>query len=169
MNRHLARSTTTRLGVLAIASARGSRSVSAFARSISPDTGTTISESGPPLDVLPTSGVSADVVVPTTWTLEAEALQASQTVFVLRGVRLYLSALVATSCLVAAAYLAFDWADYGADSTCGNFIRRAPWTGPCSEIMWHRVFAVIGLVIFTSVVLLVGLLGWLRRDKHVVS
>jgi hypothetical protein len=85
-------------------------------------------------------------------------------VFVPRGVWLYLSALVATSCLVAAAYLAFDWADYGADSTCGNFIRRAPWTGPCSEIMWHRVFGVIGLVIFASAVLLVGLLGWLIGD-----
>jgi hypothetical protein len=53
---------------------------------------------------------------------------------------------VATPCLLFAAYLTFDRADYGEDSTCGNFIRRAPWTGACSEIMWHRVLAVIGLV-----------------------
>ena len=89
--------------------------------------------------------------------------------FVARGVRLYVSVLVAASCLVAGAYLAFDWADYGLDSTCGNFIRRAPWTGPCSEIMWHRVFAVIGLVILASLMLLVGVVGWLRRDKGVAS
>jgi hypothetical protein len=90
-------------------------------------------------------------------------------VIVARGVQLYVSALVAACCFVAAAYLAFDWADYGTDSTCGNFIRRAPWTGPCSEIMWHRVFAVIGLVIFASLVLLAGLLGWRGRDNDVVS
>jgi hypothetical protein len=70
-----------------------------------------------------------------------------------------LSAVVATPCLLFAAYLTFDWADYDEDSTCGNFIRRAPWTGPCSEIMWHRVFAVIGLVAFAGTVVL---LSWRR-------
>jgi hypothetical protein len=35
--------------------------------------------------------------------------------------------------------------------------------------MWHRVFAVIGLVILASLMLLVGVVGWLRRDKDVAS
>jgi hypothetical protein len=63
-------------------------------------------------------------------------------------------------------YLDFDWADYGKGSTCGNFIRRAPWTGVCSEIMWHRVFAVIGLVVFAGMLML---LAWLRRDTQPVA
>jgi hypothetical protein len=81
--------------------------------------------------------------------------------FMDRTTRRALSVIVAAPCLLAAAYLAFDWADYGEDSTCGNFIRRAPWTGACSEIMWHRVFAVIGLVVFAGTLLL---LAWLRRE-----
>ena len=72
-----------------------------------------------------------------------------------------LSMLVAAPCLFVAAYLAFDWADYGADSSCGNFIRRKSWSGACSEIMWHRALAVIGFVVFAVVVLVAGL----RRDR----
>ena len=70
--------------------------------------------------------------------------------------------LVAAPCLFVAAYLAFDWADYGADSSCGNFVRRKSWSGPCSDIMWHRTFAVIGLAVLAVVVLVVGL----RRNAH---
>ena len=75
--------------------------------------------------------------------------------------RIALSMLVATPCLFAAAYLAFDWADYGADSSCGNFIRRKSWSGACSDVMWHRTFAVVGLILFA---VLAVLLAWLRRD-----
>ena len=74
--------------------------------------------------------------------------------------------LVVSSCFAVAAYLAFDWADYGEDSSCGNFVRRAPWRGACSEIMWHRVFAVIGLVVFAG---LAVLLSWVRRDRDAVA
>ena len=77
-----------------------------------------------------------------------------------------ISVIVAVPCLLVAAYLAFDWADYGEDSTCGNLIRRAPWTGRCSEIMWHRVFAVTGLVLLAG---LVVLLAWLPRDRQAAA
>jgi hypothetical protein len=36
-------------------------------------------------------------------------------------------------------------------------------------MMWRRVFAVVGLVIGAGLVSLLGLVGWLRRDKKVVS
>lgn len=77
-----------------------------------------------------------------------------------------LSLVVAVPLLLVASYLAFDWADYGEDSTCGNFIRRAPWVGACSAIMWHRAFAVIGLVVSAG---LVVLLAWLRRGRQAVA
>lgn len=73
-----------------------------------------------------------------------------------------ISLVVAVPCLLGAAYLAVDWADYGEDSTCGNLIRRAPWTGTCSGIMWHRMLGVIGLVVLA---VLVVLLAWLPRDR----
>ena len=76
--------------------------------------------------------------------------------------RLALSMLVAMPCLSVAAYLAFDWADYGTDSSCGNIIRRKNWSAPCSDIMWQRTFAVIGLALFAVVVVLVA---WLWRDR----
>jgi hypothetical protein len=69
--------------------------------------------------------------------------------------------LAAVPCLFVAAYLAFDWADYGADSSCGNFIRRKSWSGACSDIMWHRTFAVVGLALLA---VLVVVLACLRRD-----
>lgn len=83
--------------------------------------------------------------------------------FIDRTMRRALSVTVAAPCFLAAAYLAIDWADYGQDSTCGNFIRRAPWTGVCSETMWHRTFAIIGLVVFAGMLML---LAWLRRDAQ---
>jgi hypothetical protein len=72
------------------------------------------------------------------------------------------SLLAAVGSLIAAAYLAFDWADYGEDSTCGNFIRRKNWSGTCSNIMWHRTYAVIGLVLFAIAALIVAS-RWGRR------
>src|SRR6185503_16148706 len=83
-----------------------------------------------------------------------------------RTTRRAMSLVVAVPCLLGAAYLAIDWADYGEDSTCGNLIRRAPWTGTCSEIMWHRVLGVIGLVVVAA---LVVLLAWLPRDTQDVA
>ena len=81
-----------------------------------------------------------------------------------RTERIVLSSVLGVSCLAVATYLAFDWADYGEDSTCGNFIRRAPWTGDCSAIMWHRVFAVIGLVTFAGVMVVVASRRWDRTS-----
>jgi hypothetical protein len=70
--------------------------------------------------------------------------------------------LVAVPSLSVAAYLAFDWADYGTDSTCGNLIHRKNWSGPCSDIMWHRAYAVVGLSVFA---ILTVLLASFRRGK----
>jgi hypothetical protein len=83
-----------------------------------------------------------------------------------RSIRVFLSAIVALPCLCVAAVLAFDWADYGEDSTCGNFVRRKNWSGPCSDIMWHRTFAVIGLVLFSIVLVLVA---WRWRGQNTVT
>jgi hypothetical protein len=72
--------------------------------------------------------------------------------------RVALSLSVVVPSLLGAAYLALDWADYGGDSTCGNFIRRKNWSGACSGIMWHRTYAVIGLSVFAVAVVLFALL-----------
>ena len=67
-----------------------------------------------------------------------------------RGLRAIV-VLLAVACLAAAAYLAFDWADYGTDSTCGNFIRYKGHGGTCADIMRNRVLGVIGLVALAAV------------------
>jgi hypothetical protein len=64
------------------------------------------------------------------------------------------SVAVALVCLAVAGYLAFDWADYGSDSTCGNFIRYKGAGGTCAHVMRNRVIAVVALVAFAGVVLL---------------
>jgi hypothetical protein len=66
-------------------------------------------------------------------------------------------------CLAFAAYLAFDWADYGTDSTCGNFIRYKGNGGTCAHIMHNRILGVIGLVA-VAVVLLLGA-AWPNRNR----
>jgi len=71
-------------------------------------------------------------------------------------------ALGAFGCLVGAAYLAFDWADYGCDSTCGNFVRYKGAGGTCAHIMRGRVLGVVGLVV-TAIVLLGA--AWLTRQR----
>ena len=59
-------------------------------------------------------------------------------------------------CLAIAAYLTFDWADYGADSTCGNLVRYKGAGPPCSDIMRHRAIAVIALVVAAVVLVAVA-------------
>jgi hypothetical protein len=62
----------------------------------------------------------------------------------------------AVACLALAAYLAFDWADYGSDSTCGNFVRYEGAGGTCAHIMRNRVIGVIALVANAVVLLVVA-------------
>jgi hypothetical protein len=73
----------------------------------------------------------------------------------------------AVGCLGAAAYLALDWADYGSDSTCGNFIRYKGNGGACADIMRNRVLGVIGLVALAA--LLVAVAAWSKRARGGVS
>ena len=46
---------------------------------------------------------------------------------------------VALACLAIAAYLAFDWVDYGADSTCGSLVHYKGAGEPCVRTMQGRV------------------------------
>jgi hypothetical protein len=68
----------------------------------------------------------------------------------------------AIGCLASAAYLAFDWADYASDSTCGNFIRYKGAGGTCAHIMRGRVVGVAGLVV-VAIVLLGA--AWMTRQR----
>ena len=73
----------------------------------------------------------------------------------------------ALACLGIAAYLAFDWADYGIDSTCGNLVTNRKWdNGPCTDIMRNRSVAVLGLIL-ASIVLLAIARGPRARRTHV--
>ena len=58
-----------------------------------------------------------------------------------------IAAVLALGCIATAAYFAFDWADYGSDSTCGNFVRYKGAGPPCSDIMRNRLLIVTVLVI----------------------
>ena len=62
------------------------------------------------------------------------------------------SVLVALACLAGAAWLALDWADYGSDSTCGNFIRRGAGEY-CAHIRRGRIS---GLVVLIAVAAILG-------------
>jgi hypothetical protein len=55
-------------------------------------------------------------------------------------------AVLAVGCLAVAAYLAFDWLDYGTDSTCGNFLHYKGAGGYCAHAMRNRALGVTGLV-----------------------
>jgi len=57
---------------------------------------------------------------------------------------------VALVCLVGVAYLAFDRADYGADSTCGNFFDYKGAGGTCAHIMRNRALEAGGLVVIAG-------------------
>ena len=55
------------------------------------------------------------------------------------------SVALALACLGVAAYLAFDWADYGSDSTCGSLVRYKGAGGTCAHIMRGRAFGILAL------------------------
>ena len=63
---------------------------------------------------------------------------------------------IAIMCLAAAAYLAFDWADYGIDSTCGNLFNYDGSDGPCAHIMRNRALEAGGLVVIAGSLLAVA-------------
>ena len=63
------------------------------------------------------------------------------------------SVAVALACLGIAAYLAFDWADYGSDSTCGSLVRYKGAGGTCAHIMHGRLFGVVVLGVIALVLL----------------
>jgi hypothetical protein len=71
--------------------------------------------------------------------------------------------LLAIGCLVVAAYVAFDYADYGIDSTCGNLFNRKGSTDPCADIMRNRLLAVIGLLVAAGVL---GFVAWSKRERR---
>ena len=55
----------------------------------------------------------------------------------------------ALGCLAWAAWLALDWADYGSDSTCGNFIRRGAGEY-CAHIRRGRTAGFVILVVVAA-------------------
>jgi hypothetical protein len=76
------------------------------------------------------------------------------------------SVAVALACLGVAAYLAFDWADYGADSTCGSLIRYKGAGGTCAHIMRGRAFGVAALGL--AAIVLLGV-AWFARQPRVLE
>jgi hypothetical protein len=72
-------------------------------------------------------------------------------------------AIAAVLCLGIAASLAFDWADYGSDSTCGNLIHYKDAGPPCSDIMRNRVIGVVALG--TGSIALLVVVAWPRRSS----
>jgi hypothetical protein len=85
-----------------------------------------------------------------------------------RGVRprsslRYVCIAIAIVCLAAAAYLAFDWADYGIDSTCGNLVNYDGSSGACAHIMRNRALEVGGLVVIAGSLLAVAVRPSLTR------
>jgi hypothetical protein len=63
------------------------------------------------------------------------------------------SVALALACLGLAAYLAFDWADYGSDSTCGSLVRYKGAGGTCAHIMRGRALGVVALGVAALVLL----------------
>ena len=74
---------------------------------------------------------------------------------------------VALACLGVAAYLAFDWAEYGIDSTCGNLVTNRKWdSAPCTGIMRNRSISVVGLAVTAAVLFGVA---WLARHERLTE
>jgi hypothetical protein len=75
-----------------------------------------------------------------------------------------IGSVAALACVGLAAYLAFDWADDGPDSTCGSLVRYKGAGGTCAHVMRGRAFGamVLGL---TAIVLLAG--AWIARQPQV--
>lgn len=71
---------------------------------------------------------------------------------------------LALACLGVAAYLAFDWADYGSDSTCGSLVRYKGAGGTCAHIMRGRAFGVVALALAAG--FLIGV-AWFTRRRRV--
>jgi hypothetical protein len=73
---------------------------------------------------------------------------------------------LALGCLGVAAYVAFDWADYGSDSTCGSLVRYKGAGGTCAHIMRGRAFGIFALVL--AAILLLGI-TWFARQRRAVE
>jgi hypothetical protein len=73
---------------------------------------------------------------------------------------------LALACLGFAAYLAFDWADYGSDSTCGSLVRYKGAGGTCAHIMRGRAFGVVALGVAAIVLLS---LAWITGRRAVAE
>jgi len=73
------------------------------------------------------------------------------------------SAALALACLGVAAYLVFDWADYGSDSTCGSLVRYKGAGGTCAHIMRGRAFGAVALGIAATLLLGVAWFAGRRR------
>jgi hypothetical protein len=59
------------------------------------------------------------------------------------------SVIGALGCLAGAAWLALDWADYGYDGTCGNFIRRGAGEY-CAHIRRGRTAGFVVLIVVAA-------------------
>jgi hypothetical protein len=70
---------------------------------------------------------------------------------------------LALACLGVAAYFAFDWADYGSDSTCGSLVRYKGAGGTCAHIMRGRAFGIFALVL--AAIVLLGITWFARRRR----
>jgi hypothetical protein len=73
----------------------------------------------------------------------------------------------ALACLGVAAWLAFDWADYGSDSTCGSLVRYKGAGGTCAHIVRGRAIGAVGFVL--SALVLLGLAATTRRPHSLPS
>ena len=77
----------------------------------------------------------------------------------------YICIAIAIVCLATAAYLTFDWADYGIDSTCGNLVNYHGSDGPCAHIMRNRALEVGGLVVIAGSLFAVAVRPSLARSR----
>ena len=76
------------------------------------------------------------------------------------------SVALALACLGVAAYLAFDWADYGSDSTCGSLVRYKGAGGTCAHMMRGRAFGIV--VLGLAAIVLLGV-AWFARQRRALE
>jgi hypothetical protein len=69
-------------------------------------------------------------------------------------------------CLGGVAWLALDWADYGTDSTCGNFIRYKGAGGTCARIVHGRILGAV--VLGVAAIALIGC-AWITRPRRTLE
>ena len=72
-------------------------------------------------------------------------------------------AAAALACIAGAAWFALDWADYGSDSTCGNFIRYKGAGGHCAQVMHGRIAGAVGLV---AIAIALTIVAAIRPPNH---